>query len=448
MASWKFPSQLFLVVLFSWSVGALPTQSGWNAEVNPGSQNTKAEGLTQTVQGPAKSSVSWIVARPKSKNPVVQHSIKARPSLTQANSPLNPEGPSVLWAAKTSEGLPPSVPENSRTSWEVGSQIKLFPTPSPDDHVGFPEAFSLPQDPEDLAALPVAGTEQSLPPPPSNPDGPAVSWLVDPDVGLYFPSNPEMPSLSWRVGLRKKFPPPPPVSEKSADKWLAGLIKNVPEMEQVDKPSNSEDANAKWMVRPPKRELLESPQGPAASSVGVNMEEQKVDPSSSVVDPFSASPMEGFSFTPDLNFLLESEEPLTEQKGLELGVTKGETEPLEKEPLPLEYPESFYLGGELSNLASIYEDGNSEQEIKDFSLVPSYPLSAERDYLGVMPLPYGRPVVPNLFYLFLTGQLPHGTVSHIQTDYEVGGDHATHVGYESFPSTEGTGTDHQMKAST
>ncbi|CAG6016769.1 unnamed protein product [Menidia menidia] len=65
---------------------------------------------------------------------------------------------------------------------------------------------------------------------------------------------------------------------------------------------------------------------------------------------------------------------------------------------------------------------------------------------GPMPPIYpGGPVLPNLFYLFLTGQLPHGTVTHVQTDFEAGKDRTTQAGYESYRMSSENPTQGQGK---
>ncbi|MEQ2180526.1 hypothetical protein GOODEAATRI_002077 [Goodea atripinnis] len=152
--------------------------------------------------------------------------------------------------------------------------------------------------------------------------------------------------------------------------------------------------------------------------------------------------------TPDPNLQpVKPEEPYPLEGGLEQGPL--EMEPLVKEPPLFAYPEPAYQGGELSNYASIYKHGNSEQVTEDYSIFPMYPYSTGLP-MGVMPLNNLKRVVPSMFYLFLTGQLPHGTVLHIQADYEAGRDNTSKVGYERYPflTAEGSGITHQTKVST
>lgn len=100
---------------------------------------------------------------------------------------------------------------------------------------------------------------------------------------------------------------------------------------------------------------------------------------------------------------------------------------------PLGYLRPGFQGGELSTTTSMFEHGDSEREIEGIKYAPMAPYaSAEM----LSPLSPGSMEsvgqVPNLFYLFLTGQLPPGTVSHVQTDYMAGRDHTTQVGYEEY----------------
>ncbi|KAK5619095.1 hypothetical protein CRENBAI_000414 [Crenichthys baileyi] len=473
MASRNFASQLFLVALFSWTVHALPTKTGWrqsnskNVMVNPGPQKAEAKAFLPVSTNPANTTVLWVVARPNRKGSFVRPSNKVLPAVSRVVNPpeplpaLNPEGP-ALWSVEAPKKLPD--PEGPLVLWPVNSSKNHSPALSPEDPVEF---HLPPQKPEDPVVLQMVAPLENLPLPPPTPDGPAVSWLVDPAKTLHFPSNPEMPSVPWKVGLPKKFPPPPPASEGSADKWLVDLVKkaptspkvqgsdvpwnNAPKRDTPASPPNSQGADVTWVVQPPKKKLLPNLQSPAASW-GVNMEEHKIDPFRASVSLFSEIPLGGFAshlqHTPDPNLQpVKPEEPYPLEGGLEQNPL--ETEPLVEEPPLFAYPEPAHQGGELRNYASIYEHGNSEQETEDYSFLPMYPYSTGLP-MGVMPLHNLKPVVPNMFYLFLTGQLPHGTVSHIQADYEAGRDHTSKAGYGRYPflTAEGSGIAHQTKVST
>ncbi|MEQ2276353.1 hypothetical protein XENORESO_018366 [Xenotaenia resolanae] len=142
--------------------------------------------------------------------------------------------------------------------------------------------------------------------------------------------------------------------------------------------------------------LLPSSQSPAASW-GVNMEEHKIDPFRASVALFSEIPLGGLAshlqLTPDPNLQpVKPEEPYPLEGGLEQGPL--EMEPLVKEPPLFAYPEPAYQGGELSNYASIYEHGNSEQETEDYSVLPMYLYSTG--------LPMGVMLLNNLFQTCFT----------------------------------------------
>ncbi|XP_012719432.2 vegetative cell wall protein gp1 [Fundulus heteroclitus] len=506
MASWSFGSQLFLVALFSWSVHALPAQIGWrqsdseDTRVNPGPRNAKAKS-SFPMSKVANSSVVWVIARPKGLD--VWPSKQFRPAVSQVANPpklrpalaQNPEGPAVLWPVETQRELP--APESPVVSWAVDSLKEPSPPQSsggpvesllpenPDVHAGLPTVdfleSLLPENPDVHAGLPMVDFLEALPlenpdvpaglpvadflesllppestdspaslptvdalenllPPPSIPNGPASSWLVDPAMKLPFPSSPEMPSVPWKVGRPKKFPPPPPAPEASADKWLAQVTKkvpsppkkqdsgpwvNAPKREPLGHPPKRGAADVTWVVQPPKRTLLHpSPQSPGASW-GIHSE---------ALNPLKSDPR----LPP-----AEPEQPYPSIGSLEQGISKGEVE-----PLPFAYPAFPYRGGELSKSAALYEHGSSAHETEDYGFFPKYPYGGLP--MGARlpaPLPYLKRVPPNLFYLFMTGQLPHGTVSHMQTDYEAGGDRASQVGYERFLPPQGPGIPHKTKVS-
>lgn len=131
----------------------------------------------------------------------------------------------------------------------------------------------------------------------------------------------------------------------------------------------------------------------------------------------------------------------------EHGNSEMETEELRPmlPPPPGLYPEPVLQAGELSNYMSIYEHGNNERETEEEGAPPPYYSVAYRaEELPPTPpsggfmhsVPIG--LEPKLYYLFLTGQLPPGTLSHFQSNYESGNDRFGEVGYERYyyPVTE------------
>lgn len=125
---------------------------------------------------------------------------------------------------------------------------------------------------------------------------------------------------------------------------------------------------------------------------------------------------------------------------LETGDTEMETEELSfgpPPPPPAPYPEPVYQGGEFSKYASIFEHGNEERETEEQGFLPPYSAPPNAYKLPVAsPEESERSVSqgfqPNLYPLFMTGQLPPGTLSHFQSDYETGGDHWGEVHYERY----------------
>lgn len=136
----------------------------------------------------------------------------------------------------------------------------------------------------------------------------------------------------------------------------------------------------------------------------------------------------------------------TYTKKLETGDSELETEELSfgpPPPPPAPYPEPVYRGGEFSSYASIFEDGNEEREVEDQGLLPPYsappkayklPVASPEDEFAPEESErfVSRGYQPNLYQLFMTGQLPPGTLSHFRSDYETGGDHWGEVHYERY----------------
>lgn len=114
-------------------------------------------------------------------------------------------------------------------------------------------------------------------------------------------------------------------------------------------------------------------------------------------------------------------------------------------PPPGLYPEPVLQAGELSNYMSIYEHGNNKRETEEEgSPTPYYSVAYRAEELPPAPLSGGfmYPVPiglePKLYYLFMTGQLPPGTLSHFQSNYESGNDRSGEVHYKRYyyPVTE------------
>lgn len=114
-------------------------------------------------------------------------------------------------------------------------------------------------------------------------------------------------------------------------------------------------------------------------------------------------------------------------------------------PPPGPYPGPAYQAGELRNYVSISENGNEERETEEQGFLPLPPYAASplgTKELSALSTSEGpaqpvsqelEPVGQNYFYhLFLTGQLPTGTLSHFQSDYEKGRDDYGEVQYERY----------------
>ncbi|XP_035027805.2 histone-lysine N-methyltransferase 2D-like [Hippoglossus stenolepis] len=124
------------------------------------------------------------------------------------------------------------------------------------------------------------------------------------------------------------------------------------------------------------------------------------------------------------------------EENFEDGNYEGE-EDFNVPPPPL--PESEYQAGELSHFESTYEHGNEEREAEEQGLGPPplYELSstsaASTSEENLQPAPpEEEPLRPSQLYLFLTGRLPPGALSHFQSEYEHGGDHWNDVLYERY----------------
>lgn len=119
----------------------------------------------------------------------------------------------------------------------------------------------------------------------------------------------------------------------------------------------------------------------------------------------------------------------------ERGNSGMETEELNLLPPP--YPRPDFQAGELRNYEFFFDHGNDERETEEQGFVPPPPpfelsaASSSDGYLQPVPPAWG-PVGPSQYYLFLTGQLPPGTQSHFQSEYETGRDHWDDVHYERY----------------
>lgn len=131
------------------------------------------------------------------------------------------------------------------------------------------------------------------------------------------------------------------------------------------------------------------------------------------------------------------------ERNFAYGDSERETEELRfaapPPPPPGPYPGPVFQAGELSKYASIFEHGNEERETEEQGFRPYYssasqpaqelPVpSAAEGFVSPVPQQFG----PNMHYLFLTGQLPPGTLSHFQSDYENGRNHWGEVHYERY----------------
>ncbi|XP_072246894.1 uncharacterized protein [Leuresthes tenuis] len=260
---------------------------------------------------------------------------------------------------------------------------------------------------------------KALPDKPLNPDGPAVSWLVDGlQKELPFPLNPEGSTNSWLTKPPKRgFPIPP--SNPQGPSWMA-----------YSSPQTLPDSfysRDSWMVgkenpvvyTPASSSLLGAV--PVAGPTSAQLE------SGNQVGPINVSPVHQRGDLPRF------------QGGLDQGNSNSETQQVLDSMIPLPFPPSIYKGGELLASSSLYEHGNFEHETEDDSPipVPFAPGQVQGSFTaGSMPPgPSYGPVLPNMFYLFLTGQLPHGKVTHFQSDYESSKDHATEIGYDTYHSS-------------
>lgn len=138
--------------------------------------------------------------------------------------------------------------------------------------------------------------------------------------------------------------------------------------------------------------------------------------------------------------LFQAGELETYNENLEHGSSEMETEELSfMPPPPVPHQGPGFQAGELNEYSSVLEHGNEARETEEQGFMPFHSsaprgaegLSAASKSEGPMQ-PVSQELGPNEYYLFLTGQLPPGTVSHFASDYESGIDHWSEVHYEKY----------------
>ncbi|XP_047458472.1 extensin-2-like [Mugil cephalus] len=132
------------------------------------------------------------------------------------------------------------------------------------------------------------------------------------------------------------------------------------------------------------------------------------------------------------------------EENVEHGNSERESEELSgmpPPPPPPPYPKLFYQPGDLYEYSAIFDHGNSERETEDQGFrPPSYAevgvSTSESSSSGhVQPVPqHLTSFGPNRhhYFLFLSGQLPPGTLSHFLMENENGADHWNEVYYERY----------------
>lgn len=358
-------------------------------EVNPGLQSATSQGFRP------RSTVSWVMAKPK------QMLFPVQPSNTQS--------PAVLWATKPPPKIPPpSSPEGPAVSVDSTEKVPppLDPQFPPVPWVTLPPRRFITPSPQNLAIPWVT-------------DSPKILTASPPKPELKLPASPsaQKPPVSW-IG----YPPKKSssISEERAVPQVAASLINVPAV-------SSNPLVAEFPEKALPASLPLNPQGPAQSWLVSTYNPQV---HQSVSDIINKKPAEGSS---------AHSEPSHQFPHAFHAEGHDETENLHSGLPHHTHIGPMFQGGQLNNFAALFENGNSERETEDEDFVPVYPyddveLTVPFNSVGGMlpPPVYMGPNVPNLFYYFLTGQLPHGTVSHTQTDYEAGGDHTTDFGYEDY----------------
>nr|XP_015800274.2 uncharacterized protein LOC107375943 [Nothobranchius furzeri] len=479
MAYLEFTSQLFLVALFSFSAQSFAAKTGWKWNLQDGGGSSKnvnsgPQSFSSPVQPRAvTSSVSWVAARPQrqslrvptseTEGPAVPVPPKPQsPALSRVTAPErlpappNPEGPAVPLVTAPPKELPapPLNPQIPAIPWTTSLSVLQKPT----DQWGTATSINLPTlnsgGPVQWGASPLSTIKGSSPSNPemSVPKEPAAPWFSGPIKVLPVPYwNPQLPPIPWLTF-------PSSAQKKPLDLWGTAHSTNLltlqskgpvpwqtgplnPRGFSVPQGITSPNPGGPVVSLPfnPLQKGVSVPQGLALSQV-VNTHDSQVMPLGSNVDTMGEDPMESSYFHSEPSYHpvqpnFQAGELYNFERNVDQGNLNGEMEVLDGGS-PFIFQEPFHPG-ELSNAASIFEQGSSQKETEDQSFVPSYPnaeLETPYALMDTMQLayPHARPAVPDLFYQFLMGRLPHGTVSHTQTEYMTGGDRTTKHGYERY----------------
>ncbi|XP_051233599.1 uncharacterized protein LOC127350742 [Dicentrarchus labrax] len=141
--------------------------------------------------------------------------------------------------------------------------------------------------------------------------------------------------------------------------------------------------------------------------------------------------------------LFQAGELDTYELNSEIGNSEHETEESSLMPPPPPYPEPDFQPGELSKYNYIFEHGNAERETEQQGYMPQPPYasaaqgaeelsSASMSELPTQPVSGKMQPLDLNYYLFLTGQLPPGTLTHFQKTYESGIDDWAEDHYEGY----------------
>ncbi len=116
----------------------------------------------------------------------------------------------------------------------------------------------------------------------------------------------------------------------------------------------------------------------------------------------------------------------------------GSSRPENVSPL-LPPPGPVYQAGELSHYEQSFEDGASASETEEQGYLPLPSPMLESAGPGFTSQPRPVPTIggiwgpyPDNLYMFLTGQLPQGTVTHSSSSYEQGSDNWQDLHYERY----------------
>lgn len=106
-------------------------------------------------------------------------------------------------------------------------------------------------------------------------------------------------------------------------------------------------------------------------------------------------------------------------------------------PAPMPPSQQIYKPGKVIRQTAIYKHGNEESEFHDTGdlLPPHHPHALtensdpEASSLELPEMEHDD----QFFQMFLTGQLPPGTITHISSTYEHGHNEWTNIGFERMP---------------